>query len=77
MHNINFLPTHEFHSLLQKMNIEYLKYLMMLCLGKNKMQMNHFTHSLLKVLEQVKLSHQCFQFKVYYFLQQASLIKYV
>jgi hypothetical protein len=26
-----FLPTNEFHSLLQKMNIEYLKYLMMLC----------------------------------------------
>jgi hypothetical protein len=25
-----FLPTHEFHSLCQKMNIEYLKYLMML-----------------------------------------------
>jgi hypothetical protein len=55
-----FLPTHEFHSLLKKMNIEYIKYLMMLCLGKNKMQMNHFTRSLLEVLIQVKLSHQCF-----------------
>jgi hypothetical protein len=54
------LPTHEFHSLFQKMNIEYLKYLMMLCLGKNKMQMNHFTRSLLEVLVHVKFSRQCF-----------------
>jgi hypothetical protein len=61
-----FLPTHEFHSLLQKMNIEYLKYLMMLCLRKNIMQTNHFTRSLLEVLVQVKLSYQCLQFKVYY-----------
>jgi hypothetical protein len=41
------------------MNIEYLKYLMMLCLRKNKMEMNHFTRSLLEVLVHVKLSRQC------------------
>ncbi len=49
----------------------------MLCLGKNKMQMKHFTHSLLKVLVHVNLSCECFWFKVYYFLQQTSSIRFV
>jgi hypothetical protein len=54
------LPTHEFHSLFQKMNNEqHIIYPDVIFRGK-KIQMNHFTCSLLEVQVHVKLSHQCF-----------------
>jgi hypothetical protein len=58
--NIDFqdqiMPTHEFHSLLQKMNNEcFIFYDVMY--RKNKIQMNQFIYSLLEVLVQIKLSH--------------------
>jgi hypothetical protein len=45
------MPTHEFHSLLQKMNIEQCLIFDDVMFRKNKkIQMNHFTCSLLEVL---------------------------
>jgi hypothetical protein len=45
------LPTHEFHSLFQKMNIErHFIFDEVMFLKKIKIQMNHFTCSLLEVL---------------------------
>jgi len=50
------MPTHEFHSLLQKMNNEHIIFYDVMY-KKNKIQMNQFIYSLLEVLIQVKLSH--------------------
>jgi hypothetical protein len=50
------LTTHEFHSLLQKMNIEQLFIFVDVMFRRRKIQMNHFTCSLLEVLVHVKLS---------------------
>jgi len=51
------LPTHEFHSLFQKMNNEqHFTFLDIIFRGK-KIQMNHFTCSLLEVQVHVELSH--------------------
>jgi hypothetical protein len=51
------MPTHEFHSLLQKMNNEQRLNFYDVPYKKNKIQMNQFIYSLLEVLVQIKLSH--------------------
>jgi len=50
------IPTHEFHSLLQKVNNERLIFYDVMY-KKNKIRMNQFIYSLLEVLVQIKLSH--------------------
>jgi hypothetical protein len=49
-------PIHEFHSLLQKMNIEQFFIFDDVTFRKKKPQMNHFTCSLLEILAHIKLS---------------------
>jgi hypothetical protein len=49
------MPTHEFHSLLQKMSNACLIFNDVMY--RKKFQMNQFIYSLLKVLVQVKISH--------------------
>jgi hypothetical protein len=50
-------PTHEFHSLFQKMNNEQHLTFLDVIFREKKFQMNHFTCSLLEVQVHVKLSH--------------------
>jgi len=50
------MPTHEFHSLLQKANNKRLIFYDVIY-KKNKIQMNQFIYSSLDVLVQVKFSH--------------------
>jgi hypothetical protein len=52
-----FLLTHEFHSLFQKMNNEQCLVFYDVMFRKKKIQMNHFTYSLLEGFIQVKLSN--------------------